>query len=446
MLIKPVPGTDLKYYLVNYDKDGKERFGGEDGVSSSVLLDELKNGNYTDVIIMSHGWMGDVPAAISQYNKWMPNLFSCTADIEAMKKKRPGFKPLLVGLHWPSLPWGDESDGGSFGFDPNSEAGKIIQAAVDDYAARLGDTPEVRKQLETILTAAIDEHDTMPDDVKAAYLALGDSLGLNNDQDFSAQDLNGGVPDPEQIFNDAVEQENEDLMTGSFGKLSFFGTLLSPLRTFSFWTMKNRARSFGESGANELLRKMQKIAADAGRSVDYHLMGHSFGCIVVTAMAAGKPNDVTTQAPVSSMTLVQGALSIWAYTPNIPKNSKPGYFNFLLKNARVKGPIVTTQSEHDRALGFSYKLGAGIADQVSFGNAKFPEIGALGTFGIQGLEQLTEGLTMKKVSEAYNFKPGRIYNLESSDVIKNGGGFAGAHSDITHPEVAHALWQAALAG
>jgi len=53
---------------------------------------------------------------------------------------------------------------------------------------------------------------------------------------------------------------------------------------------------------------------------------------------------------------------------------------------------------------------------------------------------------MKPVSQPYNFKPGRIYNLESSNVIKNGGGFSGAHSDIAHPEVAHALWQAALAG
>ncbi len=447
MLIRQVPGRDQKYYLVNYDKDGNERFGGAEGVSSDVLLNEFKNGNYTDVIIMSHGWMGDVPAAIAQYDRWMPNLFTCAADIEAMKQKRPGFNPLLVGLHWPSLPWGDETDGGSFGFDPNSDVEKIIQATVDDYAKRLGDSPEIRKHLKTILTAAIDEHDSMPDEVKTAYLELGNSLGLNNDDDFSAQDLDGKIPDPEQIFREAVEQENEDLITGSFGKFSLFGTLLSPLRTFSFWTMKNRARSFGESGANALLRKMQKIAADAGRNVDFHLMGHSFGCIVVTAMAAGKPNDATPQAPVNSITLVQGALSIWAYTPNIPHDQgKPGYFNFLLKNARVKGPVVTTQSEHDRALGFSYKLGAGIAGQVSFGNNKFPEIGALGTFGIQGLDQIAEGLTMKKVSDAYSFKPGRIYNLESSDVIKNGGGFAGAHSDIVHPEVAHALWQAALAG
>ena len=178
MLIRPVPGTQFKYYLVNYDENGKERFGGEAGVSSSVLLDELKNGNYTDVIVMSHGWMGDVPAAINQYDRWMPNLFAVPADIEAMKKKRPGFKPLLVGLHWPSLPWGDEDDDGSFGFDPSSEAVKIVAAAVDDYAKRLGDTPEIRKQLETILTAALGEHDSLPEDVRQAYLALVNSLGF----------------------------------------------------------------------------------------------------------------------------------------------------------------------------------------------------------------------------------------------------------------------------
>ena len=46
---------------------------------------------------------------------------------------------------------------------------------------------------------------------------------------------------------------------------------------------------------------------------------------------------------------------------------------------------------------------------------------------------------------AYDFKPGAIYNLEASGIIKNGGGASGAHSDIAHPEVAHAFWSAALA-
>ena len=41
---------------------------------------------------------------------------------------------------------------------------------------------------------------------------------------------------------------------------------------------------------------------------------------------------------------------------------------------------------------------------------------------------------------------GRIYNLEASDVIKNGSGPSAAHSDIAHPEVAHAYWEAVRAG
>lgn len=445
MPIKPIPNTELNYYLINYDKDGKERAADDGRLLSAVVLDELKNGAYTDVIVMSHGWMGDIPSAVAQYDKWMGNLFSCTGDLAAMKQKRPGFKPLLVGLHWPSLPWGDEDNGGSFGFDPNSDAGKIIQAAVDDYAARLSDTPEVRQNLETILTAAVDEHETLPDDVRAAYQSLGKIVGFNPESDFVEPDASVKF-NPEQMYQEALAQENEDLEAGSFGVLNFFGSLLSPLRTFSFWQMKNRARSFGESGANALLRALQKVAAETGREIAFHVMGHSFGCIVVTAMAAGRAGDATPQAPVNSMTLVQGAMSLWAYCPDIPaKPGTAGYFNPLIKNARVKGPIVTTQSEHDRAVGLFYKLGAGVAGQVSFG-AKFPDIGGLGAFGIQGLDALTEGLVMKKADEGYGFKPGRIYNLESSDVIKNGGGFSGAHSDIAHPEVAHALWQAALAG
>lgn len=37
---------------------------------------------------------------------------------------------------------------------------------------------------------------------------------------------------------------------------------------------------------------------------------------------------------------------------------------------------------------------------------------------------------------------GTVYNLESSNVIAKGGGSSGAHSDICHPEVAHAVWSA----
>jgi len=46
---------------------------------------------------------------------------------------------------------------------------------------------------------------------------------------------------------------------------------------------------------------------------------------------------------------------------------------------------------------------------------------------------------------AYDFEPERVYNLEGSRIIReNAGFFVGAHSDFARPEVAHAVWSAAL--
>ena len=49
------------------------------------------------------------------------------------------------------------------------------------------------------------------------------------------------------------------------------------------------------------------------------------------------------------------------------------------------------------------------------------------------------------MAEEYNLASGRIYNIEASRVICSGDGASGAHSDIAHPEIAHLLWQAAIA-
>lgn len=439
MPIRQVPNENQNYYLINYDDKGKERSADDGSLLSAIVVKEIAETPVTDVFLMSHGWLGDINDAQAQYDKWMANLLSCKKDIEKMKVVRPGFKPLLIGLHWPSKPFADEDNQGAFSTDLTAaiDPDKMINDAIERDMRILAAPAKVRTQLRKIYKAylELDNPDSLPDAIQRAYKSIDDALRIDNAEREPF--------DPDQIYQNALDSDKQDMEAGSFGGFSF-GNLLAPLRVLSFWRMKDRARKFGESGGSDLLRQLQK--ASSKRNVRYHLMGHSFGCIVMSAIAAGPQKAAPDQKPINSMMLVQGAMSIWAYCPSFPFDKKKGgYFNSALKNKRITGPLLTTQSEHDNAVGCFYPLGAGIKRQVDFA-VELPKYAAIGAYGIQGLDDMTDPVTMGNVDHDYQFKPGRIYNIESSNVISKKVIGVGAHSDITHPEIAHAWWQAAMIG
>jgi hypothetical protein len=212
-----------------------------------------------------------------------------------------------------------------------------------------------------------------------------------------------------------------------------------PLRQLSFWAMKDRARRFGESGARELLLAVQTGAPIAR----LHLMGHSFGAIVVSAALAGPPGGARLPRPVASMFLVQAAMSLWAFSDEIPAHrGTTGYFHPILRERLIDGPLLSTRSEHDRAVGLFYPRGAQLARQLLLGD-DLPLYGAIGTYGIRGVRHGRD-LPIQEVTSRYDFAASGVYNLDAGTVIRAGQGLAGAHSDIAHPEVAHAFWQAAM--
>jgi hypothetical protein len=182
-------------------------------------------------------------------------------------------------------------------------------------------------------------------------------------------------------------------------------------------------------------------------------MGHSFGCIVVSAMLAGPQGKGKLLRPVNSLSLIQGALSLWSYCLDIPvAPGRPGYFHSIVKDKKVSGPIITTQSDHDSALKKMYPLGVGIVLSdvdypVELEGRKLPKYGGLGTFGAAGDGLDIVNMSMLPHDASYSFEAGRIYNLESSEYICKippDAGLGGAHSAIDEPEVAHAVWEAAL--
>jgi hypothetical protein len=435
MSLEQVPGTAVQYYLIVFDASGRERAENDGGWTSGRLLGVLRQQPITDVFLFSHGWLGDVPGAREQYNHWLGAMARCTADAEHMRQVRPGFRPLLIGLHWPSLPWGDEEMGGAaVSFEP--AAATPVAEWIDRYAQRIADTPAARAALGTIFAAA--EQDvappTLPPDVRAAYAVLDHEASLGGEGEGAPPGQDREPFDAEQRYQDAQEE------AVAFGVADYLGGLLSPLRQLSFWKMKDRARRFGESGGHGLVKQLQAVRPE----VRFHLMGHSFGCIVASATVAGPPRASGLARPVHSLVLVQGALSLWSYCPDIPGRGQPGYFHPIVAGRRVSGPIITTRSEYDTAVGKWYPLGAGAARQIDFAPGELPQYGGIGTFGIRGLATGVEDLQLLPAEAAYGFKPGTIYNLECSHIIRTGGGASGAHSDIAHPEVAHAVWEAAV--
>lgn len=453
MPIETIPDADFIYYLIAFDQDGNERTDDPDGTISERVLEILTQKPITDVFLFSHGWLSDIPASRRQYTRWLKAVIAQKDDQARFHEVKPGFYALPIGLHWPSMPWGDYELGESplsarfntlVGSSVEDQPKSVIDELVDRYANNIANTPVARAALEVIFNAAADNiaPKNLPLEVLNAYRILDREASLEAKGIAAAPSADRDPFDPEITFAAA---RTEALSFGGFS----WGGLLAPLRTLSFWKMKDRARNFGENAAFNLLAKMQQVTGDRIR---FHLMGHSFGCIVVSAALTGSATNSSPNHPVNSLLLVQGALSHWSYCPNIPLISGvPGYFHSVVTNHLVTGPIAITYSQWDTALGKWYPLGASAASLIGrsisfYSTDNLPKYGALGIFGASGDQDFkTVDWNMLPVNAHYPFVPGAIYNINSDEFIREGSGPQGAHSDMARPEVAHLMWEAALA-
>lgn len=450
MPIEKVSGTSLEYYLICFDEKGNERPEGGQLLSQKVL-DVVSSQPITDVFFMSHGWQGDILAAKDQYQRWIAAMVNNQADIQKMQEQHPGFSPLLIGLHWPSKPWGNEDVNAQLpSFDVTD--GSQIDELVNQYAAEVSDTEASKEALRVIFAASMEYSvppETLPPEVLAAYEVLIREASLNADEQSDTESL---AFDPESVYLASLEEETTEISFGIGSSIaSAWDKFLNVPRLLSFWKMKDLARKIGQTTGFNLLSKLQQVADDRVR---FHLMGHSFGTIVVSATVAGTPDNNRLVRPVNSLALIQGAVSLWSYTANVPyRHNLSGYFHPIIRDRKVSGPIITTQSQFDNAVRKAYPIagtmGLGVQDinfDVNIPN--YPGVGGIGFYGIQGEDLQIINMDMQPANTPYNFEPGKIYNLESSQYITvpHPDPFVGAHNAIDNPEVAHAVWSAALVG
>ena len=102
MPVRAISGTDLSYALVIFDDNGKERPEPDGTLLSETLIKRVADPArpVSDVIFTSHGWQGDVPAAIAQYDRWIGATAAQAAD-HRRSRAAPG--RLRAADHRPAL-------------------------------------------------------------------------------------------------------------------------------------------------------------------------------------------------------------------------------------------------------------------------------------------------------------------------------------------------------
>jgi hypothetical protein len=109
-------------------------------------------------------------------------------------------------------------------------------------------------------------------------------------------------------------------------------------------------------------------------------------------------------------------------------------------NQRIKGPILITHTINDRAVAFAYPLASRINGDrtMAFGD-KDDAFGAMGRNGAQKMEdgECIVGQLLP-VGANYTFQPGKYFNLEADDFVKD-------HRDVTGKEICYAVRKAIAA-
>jgi pimeloyl-ACP methyl ester carboxylesterase len=436
----------LPYTAVEFTKDGNPADPAQIDAAVAMI------GTGTDVLVLSHGWNNDIRAA--------ERMFGTLADnIADLMDQRPGPNPRLtvVGLLWPSLKWAsdgaDIAGGGLAVADPALE----LIAAIDETVEDPGAAAQLKDLAHSVEKSA---------DAQAEFLALLRSQlppqSEVADDDPPPSRLRDGAPG--EVFADAAEAESDlagqlrlrgaesapaqpgptqpgpahhspfdtrpDPLGGAGSGAGFLDILKNPLKAArellnvtTFYVMKDRAGQVGTRGVTALLT----AANNAHPTVRVHLAGHSFGARVVSAAAA------TTNTPVSSVSLLQGAYSHRALAAKDAHLKMPdGAFRRAVVGGTVRGPIMITHTHNDKAVGLAYALASRLAHQVAadLGDAGDP-YGGLGANGAVGTSEAVAG-EMGDERTVYTFQPGRVHNV-------HGGTFIKSHGDVTNRAVANAV-------
>lgn len=432
--------SGIPYLPVEFKKDGSINDPADVGRAVALVSDATA----TDLFVISHGWNNDMADAENLYDRFFEQVRAVLDS--GVLPNLASRKFAILGVLWPSKKFADEDlipSGAAGAADPVSDAalvkqlqdlkggfdhpdGDKILTDLQGLVPKLNDSPAAQKEF-------IEKLRSLPGR-KEQEATEGSDLFFTK----PAGDIMKELSKPSLPSGRAGGGAGGAAALGPGGGAAGLGDLLSGIKNgarnaanlTTYYQMKERAGTVGKGGVYSLLAQVRASRP----SLKMHLIGHSFGGRLVTAVADGPAG----QPPIvpSSMTLLQAAFSHFGFAEKWDKKND-GFFRNVLAQNKVAGPILVTHSDKDSAVGKAYAIASRLAGQVAAGlGDEHDKYGGIGRNGALMTPEAVNGPLLNGLTNGpYTFAPGKIYNLRANGIIMG-------HSDITKPQTALAVLSA----
>ncbi len=420
------------YWELTFDADGDADAGERDALIRGAVSEGL-----TDLVVFAHGWNNDRPMATGLYSRFY-------APFPGLVARAPGVRMGYAGVIWPSMRFPGEAVPDFPSAAPEAPPAppaldaatrealvrilpceRAVMDRLAELAAEQSDDPARLEEFVSLVRGlgpaqpqgrAAAEAAEGPDEGDASYLLTGDTRQVC--ESFAAAlDRMGALPPA--------------FLGGALKRL--WGGALEVLRQMSYYTMKRRAGVVGEKGLGPALA----LLAESATGLRVHLAGHSFGARLVSFALRGLPDGGTA---LSSVTLLQGAFSHYAFSSRLPFDTgRGGALDGL--HRRIRGPLVACHSRHDSALSTLYPLASMTSREddeiLGLDDGRW---GAVGHDGIRAVDPCAR-IALDQALRGGLPTEGCV-SVDVSSVVARGGPPSGAHSDICHEELARVILHA----
>jgi pimeloyl-ACP methyl ester carboxylesterase len=402
-------------YILQFDKLGNST----SPATTAQLLDEVRSGTYSHIYLFSHGWNNNFGDALALYR----DFFSLFMQLRSQNVAGNSYKPVFIGLHWPSIillmPWekgprfaaGSDSDAA---FDSYSRVRELIAEDLSASAALFYEltgkdhiTEEEAGQLADMLAPlyrknALDTQGDVPaavdrEGIIASWMSLPDDTIPPVAPDYTRH---GRV------------QETPPAGVRSAAGLDFLDPR-NAIRVTTVLKMKDRSGYIGRMGLAPLLAQL--IPA-AGKS-PIRLIGHSYGArVCLTALSSPELGA----SRVASLLLLQPAVNQYCFAASVPGLGLGIPGGFVSALGRVGNPVYSTFSRRDTPLHALFHLAARRTEdrgEIRFAATGPSEFSALGGYGPDGIVPVSaaKGETIHAPVQRYSYdKDLKVLALDGS--------------------------------